>query len=200
MAKKTAATTTLTAETMTSHVGRLYAVALALFVFFLSWSRVRRAAVGASGAKSDARLAALVKREQRMRRAEPRRSARHAAALGGLSSATAAAEDADRVGNQAQLAAPQAPPVRVVNLPPLTSRGRRDGAAHFRAMGTDIELLVDAADADGALDAAEPSSTGWRRSCPASGRSRSSAGSTRPARDAGPELVALTGSSLEPAG
>ena len=67
----------------------------------------------------------------------------------------------------------------------------------FRAMGTDIELLVDAADAAGALDAAEAEfhrlEAILSRFLPESELSRLNESG---AADAGPELVALTSLSL----
>lgn len=67
----------------------------------------------------------------------------------------------------------------------------------FRAMGTDIELLVDAADAAGALDAAETEfhrlEAILSRFLPESELSRLNESG---AADAGPELVALTSLSL----
>ncbi len=115
----TAATTT--AETMTNQVGRLYSVALALFVFFLTWVAIGARPWVASGSQSDPRLAALEKREQRVRRQSVavqrlvnRRWATYRAQLRRRQSQIAAA-------NQAQQAAAQAPQVRVVSLPPVTS-------------------------------------------------------------------------------
>ena len=53
---------------MTSHVGRLYSLALALFVFFLVWATIGARPWAASGSQKDPRLAALEPREQRLRR------------------------------------------------------------------------------------------------------------------------------------
>jgi hypothetical protein len=50
---------------MTSHTGRLYAVAVALVVFFLTWAAV--AARPWASAQADPRLAALAARERRAR-------------------------------------------------------------------------------------------------------------------------------------
>jgi hypothetical protein len=106
---------------MTSHVGRLYSVALALFVFFLTWMAIGARPWVASGSQSDPRLAALEKREQRVRRQSVvvqrlvnRRWATYRAQLGQRRSQIAAA-------NRAQQTAAQAPQVRVVSLPPVTS-------------------------------------------------------------------------------
>jgi hypothetical protein len=116
-----AAATTTTAETMTSHVGRLYSIALALFVFFLTWVMIGARPWAASGSQGDPRLAALEKREQRVRRQNvvvqklvQRRWAVYRAQLRQRRSQIAAA-------NQAQAAAAQAPQVRIVSLPPVTS-------------------------------------------------------------------------------
>jgi TolA-binding protein len=106
---------------MTSHVGRLYSVALALFVFFLTWVAIGARPWAASGSQSDPRLAALEQREQRVRRQSVavqrlvrRRWATYQAQLRQRRSQIAAA-------NHAQAAAAQAPQVRVVSLPPVTS-------------------------------------------------------------------------------
>jgi hypothetical protein len=106
---------------MTSHVARLYAIALALFVFFLTWAAVGARPWATSGAQSDPRLAALATREQRLRhesvavqRLVKHRWAVYRTQLRKRQSQIAAAKRA-----QAQLAA-AAPSVRVVSLPPLT--------------------------------------------------------------------------------
>jgi hypothetical protein len=108
---------------MTSHVGRLYALALALVVFFLTWTTVAaRPWVHGSKRAADPRLAALVSREQRLRheslvvrRIVQKRWAVYRVELQKRKAQIAAAE-------QAQLAAAPAaaPSVRVVTLPPLT--------------------------------------------------------------------------------
>lgn len=106
---------------MTSHVGRLYALALALLVFFLTWAVVA-AHPWATSAKADPRIAALVVREQRIRhesvavrRIVNRRWAVYRTQLHARQAQIAAAKQA-----QAQLASGPAPSVRVVTLPPLT--------------------------------------------------------------------------------
>ena len=81
---------------MTSHTGRLYALALALVVFFLAWAVV--AARPWATARPDPRAKALA-----VRAAQLRREAK-------LVSAVVAAR---------RVHAP-APAVRVVNLPPIT--------------------------------------------------------------------------------
>jgi hypothetical protein len=105
---------------MTSHVGRLYALALALLVFFIAWS-VFAARPWVSSVKTDSRVAALAAREQRIRhesivvqRIVRQRWVVYRAALKQRNALIAA--------RQAQAAAAPAagPSVRVVNLPPLT--------------------------------------------------------------------------------
>ena len=105
---------------MTSPVGRLYALALALLVFFVAWS-VFAARPWATGVKADPRLAALAAREQRIRhesvvvqRIVQKRWAVYRVELRQRKALIAR--------RQAQFAAaPVAvPSVRVVNLPPLT--------------------------------------------------------------------------------
>jgi hypothetical protein len=107
---------------MTSHVARLYSIATALFVFFLTWSAVgARPWATSGGAQNDPRLTALAAREQRLRleSAAVQKLVRHRWAvyrsqLGKRQSQIAAAK---RVQAQQAVAAPS---VRVVNLPPLT--------------------------------------------------------------------------------
>ena len=92
---------------MTSHVGRLYALALALVVFFLAWAVV--SAHPWRTAAPDPRLQQLAVRE-----AQLKREAVLVRQIVDLRSRTA--QESKR-----QLAsAPAAPAVRVVNLPPLT--------------------------------------------------------------------------------
>jgi len=107
---------------MTSHVGRLYALALALIVFFLTWTTVAARPWLHGSKRADPRLAALVSREQRLRheslvvrRIVQKRWAVYRVELQKRKAQIAAAE-------QAQLAAAPAaaPSVRVVTLPPLT--------------------------------------------------------------------------------
>lgn len=106
---------------MTSHVGRLYALALALLVFFLTWAAI--AAKPWAKAAADPRAAALTVREQRLRhdaalvqQIVQRRWALYRTALRQRNAAIAATQ-------QRQLTAASvssSPAVRVVNLPPLT--------------------------------------------------------------------------------
>lgn len=103
--------------TDTSH--RTYAVALALVVFFLAWATIAAHPWGAP--RPDPRLVALQAREQRLRadaklvtRIVEQRNAAYRVALRARRAAIA------DVRSQALVAA-QAPTVRVVTLPPLTT-------------------------------------------------------------------------------
>jgi hypothetical protein len=104
------------AETrMTDHVVRLYAAALALVVFFLTWAVVAaRPWAEESTAQKDPRLAALERREQRLRREAirvnrlvERRFENYRAQLAARQTRPAAAVSAPSVG--------------AVSLPPVTS-------------------------------------------------------------------------------
>ena len=102
---------------MTSHVARLYALALALVLFFLTWTVV--AARPWAAVSTDPRLAALAAREHRVRREiiAVQRLVRHRwvvyrTQLTRRQSQIAAA--------RARIAAAPPPSVRVVTLPPLT--------------------------------------------------------------------------------
>jgi hypothetical protein len=54
---------------MTSNLGRVYAITLAIFVFFLAWAIIAaRPWVSAPEAKTDPRILALNAREQKLRR------------------------------------------------------------------------------------------------------------------------------------
>ena len=119
--------------TDTSH--RLYAVAIAVVVFFVSWATV--AAKPWATAKPDPRVAALSQREQRLRSdaklvqqvvdnrmiayrlALKARKAQIAAVKAQAAAAQARALQVSQATAQAAQAA-AAPSVRVVNLPPLT--------------------------------------------------------------------------------
>jgi hypothetical protein len=95
---------------MTSHVARLYALALALLVFFMTWAAVAAKPWARSATTPDPRLAALAAREQRLRQESVavRRIVQHRWAV-------------YRTKQHARQVAAAAPPaVRVVNLPPLT--------------------------------------------------------------------------------
>ena len=91
---------------MTSHVGRLYAIALALFVFFVVWAGV--AARPWSAPTANAQLQVLAVRGQALKR--------EAALVNQIVSLRAKAAAAPAPG---AASAPQ-PAVRIVHLPPLT--------------------------------------------------------------------------------
>jgi hypothetical protein len=99
---------------MTSHVGRLYALAAALLVFFLAWTVF---AARPWVAKADPRLVALAAREQRIRH--------ESLVVHRIVQKRWAVYRADMKKRRAQIAARQAQPaaapsVRFVTLPPLT--------------------------------------------------------------------------------
>jgi hypothetical protein len=112
-----------------SHMGRLYALAVALLVLFLTWAAV--AARPWASAKADPRLAVLAAREGRVRhesvvvrRIVRRRWAVYRVQLRHRQAQIAAAQRAQQAAQQAaaqraQLAAAPSPSVQVVNLPPL---------------------------------------------------------------------------------
>jgi hypothetical protein len=127
---------------MTSHVGRLYALALALFVFFLTWTTVAAHPWSAPAAtRADPRAAALAARQVRLRhesvvvaRIVRRRWAvyrkqlrRRQQRIAAINRANAAAARQAQLAAAAAAAAPAAssysaaaPSVRVVSLPPVT--------------------------------------------------------------------------------
>ena len=101
---------------MTSRVPRLYALALALVVFFLTWTTVAaRPWVHTSKRVNDPRLAALAAREQRLRHESHvvRRIVQKRWAVYRV-------ELKKRKAQLAAAPAAAAPSVRVVTLPPLT--------------------------------------------------------------------------------
>jgi len=99
---------------VTNHVGRLYAVALALVLFFLTWAVV--AAQPWTSAAADPRLGALALREARLRV-----EAKHVNAIVARRFSDYRRALAARRAAQARAAqATTAPAVRVVTLPPLT--------------------------------------------------------------------------------
>ncbi len=125
------------APAMTSHVGRLYSLALALLVFFVLWVGI--AARPWASAAADPRVAALVAREQQLRHDSlivkrivaarwavyklqlAKRNTAIAAAQRRQSQLTAAATAAVRAPvATVGLGSSQNPAVRIVNLPPLT--------------------------------------------------------------------------------
>jgi hypothetical protein len=122
---------------MTSHTGRLYALSLALVVFFLTWTVI--AARPWVTAQADPRLSALAVREQHLRkqslvvrRLVQQRWAVYRVRLHDRQKQIAARQKQIIAAHQAQLAATAAatvpsapsaaagPSVRVVSLPPIT--------------------------------------------------------------------------------
>lgn len=109
---------------MTDSGHRVYAVVLALSIFFVTWAAV--AAKPWATAATDARLVALAKREQRLRadaklveQIVAKRTAAYQVALRQRQTQIARAEARSL---QAAPAVPAASAsVRVVNLPPLTT-------------------------------------------------------------------------------
>ncbi len=107
---------------MTSHVARLYSIALALFVFFLTWTAIgARPWATAGGTANDPRLVALSAREQRLRHESVavQKLVRHRFAVYRVQLRKRQSQIAAAKRVQAQQAA-AAPSVRVVSLPPLT--------------------------------------------------------------------------------
>lgn len=105
---------------MVNHTGRLYALALALLVFFMTWAAVAAQPWATSSAQADPRLRAIAARERQVRaesaavgRLVKRRWALYRKELKRRQGQIAAAK-------HAQLIAAAAPSVRVVTLPPLT--------------------------------------------------------------------------------
>jgi hypothetical protein len=90
---------------MTDHAGRLYALAVALVVFFLAWAVVT--AHPWHQAATDPRLKVLA-----VRQAQLQRDAKLVQQI--------VAQRRTAATRSRQLAAAQAPAVRIVNLPPLT--------------------------------------------------------------------------------
>jgi hypothetical protein len=104
---------------MTDRSVRLYAVVVAVLVFFVTWAGV--AAKPWATTKTDPRLAALAKREQRLR-ADARLVKLVVDKRFATYKATLAQRQVQNASATRTLAAAQssAPAVRVVNLPPLT--------------------------------------------------------------------------------
>jgi hypothetical protein len=118
---------------MTSHVGRLYSLALALLVFFVLWVGIAAHPWASTG--TDPRVAALATREQQLRHdrlvVERIVAARWSVYRVQLAQRKRAIAAAQRRQNQLNAAAAvaqapagpsgvQSPAVRIVNLPPLT--------------------------------------------------------------------------------
>jgi hypothetical protein len=109
---------------MTNHVVRLYALALSLLVLFATWAAIAARPWASSQPQADPRWAALAAREQRLRqeavvvqRVVARRWRVYRVRL-----AARRREIATATQRRAALAsaAPAAPSVRVVSLPPMT--------------------------------------------------------------------------------
>ena len=113
---------------MTSHVGRIYATAITLFVFFLTWAVVAaRPFPSSSRPAADPRVHALAVRQQRLQRESilvqklvAHRWATYRVQLAKRQSQIAAAKQAQVRQAQLAAAAAAAPSVRVVSLPPVT--------------------------------------------------------------------------------
>jgi hypothetical protein len=119
---------------MTSNVGRLYALALALVVFFLTWTTVAERPWSARTRRADPRTVALAAHERRLQhesivvaRIVKRRWAVYRVQLRRRERQIAAAKQAEAAAaRQAQLAtsvtsvATSAPAVRIVSLTPVT--------------------------------------------------------------------------------
>lgn len=125
---------------MTNHVARLYAIALSLVVFFVTWAAVSAGPWAAQASKLlDRRLVALQTREAQVHResirvrrvvkhrwhvyrVELKRRKRRIAAIesaNAQAAATAAAATAAR--SSSSWSAPAPPSVAVVSTPPVTS-------------------------------------------------------------------------------
>ena len=98
---------------MTNHVARLYAVALALVVLFLTWAVVAARPWAASAAEQDPRIVALERREAKLRRKSIRVERQ-------VNRRFAAYEVRLRKRKRA-IAAIQAANASAVSLPPITS-------------------------------------------------------------------------------
>ena len=102
---------------MTSQIGRLYALALALVVFFLTWTVIAARPWVAS--TTDPRLTALATREQRLRveSVAVQRIVKHRWAV--YRTQLQRRQTQIATARRAQASAPP-PSVRIVSLPPLT--------------------------------------------------------------------------------
>lgn len=111
---------------MTSHTGRLYALAGSLFAFFVLWAAIAAHPFAATTGARDPRLVAIAQRERRLRadalRVQTivdRRFAAHRVALAKRRVEIAAAQLAASRPVAVQAAQTSSPSVRVVTLPPL---------------------------------------------------------------------------------
>jgi hypothetical protein len=111
---------------MTSHSGRLYALAGSLFVFFVLWAVIAAHPWASSTAAADPRLASLSQRERRLRadaalvqQIVDRRFAAYKVALAKRRAEIAAVRSRAQSAAAAPVPQGSAPSVRVVTLPPL---------------------------------------------------------------------------------
>jgi hypothetical protein len=106
---------------MTSHVARLYALGVALLIFFLTWAAIAARPWVNTTTKADPRVAALAAREQRLRQESiaVRRLVQHRWRVYRVQLRARQAQNTAAHRAQA-VAAAAPPPVRVVTLPPLT--------------------------------------------------------------------------------
>ena len=123
---------------MTNHVGRLYAISLALFVFFLTWATVAAHPWSARATpRADPRAAALAARQLQLRRESvvvarivrrrwaiyQKQLRRRQQQIAVVNRTNVAAARQAQLAASATAAAPAvsaAPSVRVVSLPPVT--------------------------------------------------------------------------------
>jgi uncharacterized membrane protein YgcG len=131
---------------MTDHVARLYAIALGVVIFFLTWAVVAARPWAAEATANDPRLVALERREERLRRESIRvrrvvqrrfavyrrelraRQAQIAAIEASNASASASTSSTDGISSSgaaggSSSGGPSGPSVSVVSLPPVTSSG-----------------------------------------------------------------------------
>lgn len=123
---------------MTNHAARLYAVALALAVLFVTWAVVAARPWAATAAERDPRIVALERREAQLRRKSVRverrvqrrfaayekrlrKRKREIAAIQAANAEAAAAPVSAPAASPAAAPAAAPPPVSVVSVPPVTS-------------------------------------------------------------------------------
>ncbi len=114
---------------MTSHVARLYTLAVTLVAFFVLWAVVAAHPWASPARIADPRLDALAQREQQLRseaqivrKIVTRRAADYRKRYAAYTQALAKRRDQLAAASRAAAlpAAPSAPSVRVVTLPPIT--------------------------------------------------------------------------------
>ena len=123
---------------MTNHAARLYAVALALAVLFVTWAVVAARPWAATAAERDPRIVALERREAQLRRKSVRverrvqrrfaayekrlrKRKREITAIQAANAGAAAAPVSVPAASPAAAPAAAPPPVSVVSVPPVTS-------------------------------------------------------------------------------